>query len=65
MLKTPKFANFAVGGIFGLSGQFFQVPPHLTPSPTRVPSPDSVPDGDRKIIPESKSPPTKKFVKKP
>ena len=56
--KTPRFAlNFAVGGIFGLSGQFFQVSPHLTPSPTQIFPPSvSVPDGDRKSFPESKSP---------
>ena len=51
MLKTPKFdSNFAVGGIFGLSGQSFQV--------------DSVPDGDRKSSLKASSP-TKNFVKKP
>ena len=38
MLKTPKFALIVpYGDIFGLSGQFFQVPPHLTLSTMWVP----------------------------
>ena len=51
MLKAP---NFAVGGIFGLSGQFFQVPPHLTSSPTW-----------NENRPRKQVPPTKNFVKIP
>ena len=37
--NTKICSNFAAGGIFGLSGQFFQVPPHLPPSPMWAPGP--------------------------
>ena len=62
MLKTPKLLY---GSIFGLSGQFLQVPPHLTPSPTQVPPPTWLhPRRGLKIIPESKSHPHQNFCVK-
>ena len=61
MLKTPKFALILQGGgISGLSGQLFQVPPHLIPSPTWVPPPHLTPsptgtkNRPRKQVPHQK-----------
>ena len=64
LLKPPKFALFCCGDIFGLSGQFVQVPPYLTPTAKQGPPSDSVPNGDRKSSLKA-NPPTKNFVKKP
>ena len=61
-LKHTICSNFAVGGIFGCSGQFFQVQPHSTLSLMRVPPSDYVPNGNRKSSSKT-SPPTKNFVK--
>ena len=65
MLKTPKFANFAVRGIYiGLSRQFFQASPRLTPSSSGVPPIWLCPQRGPKIIPR-KQVPHQKFCEKP
>ena len=49
-------SNFAAGGIFGLSGQYFQVPPIWLRPDASPPPCDSVPDGDRKLSPKASYP---------
>ena len=64
--NTKICSNLVVGDIFGLSGQFFQVPPpHLTLSLARVPPSDSLLDGDRKLSLKVSPPPTKILWKNP
>ena len=58
-LKHKICSNFAVGGIFDLTGQFFHVPLHIWLHPRHEFPPPSnfCPQQGPKIVPESKSPP--------
>ena len=67
MLKTPKFALILLGGYFGLQQTIFPSP-LSSDSITDASSPPPIWLGPRwgpKIVPKSKSPLTKTFVKKP
>ena len=65
-LKHQNLLKFCCRGIFGLRVQFFQVLPHLTPSPTQVPPPIWLrPQQGPKIVQKGNSPsPTKILWKK-